>query len=298
LIFWFSVITWSGSVLSSAGLKLVVRYTRKNNRFTMDKNRQKNQDKHIIVGAGEVGSALYHVLSPHYPVAIRDVGNDVSGKFQVLHIAYPPIKNFVGVTKNYMKQYEPKLVVVHSTVPVGTTSKIGSMAVHSPIRGMHSKQHNPGIIDGSKKAAKKKIDTSAGRYLGESLKHFVKYFGGPKAALAAKYFSAAGIPTHTFSKAETTEMLKVLDTTYYGWNIIFAKEAKSICDELGLDFNEVYTIPNRHYNEGYLKLGKHYVVRPVLAPMPGKIGGHCVIPNCHLHNSWLTKTVKDRNKKY
>ena len=38
---------------------------------------------------------------------------------------------------------------------------------------------------------------------------------------------------------------------------------------------------NHTYNEGYKKLGKTYVVRPVLYPTD-KIGGHCIIPNAKL----------------
>ena len=229
--------------------------------------------KHLIIGAGEVGRALYNVLKTHYRVLLCDKNNDKNGTFGVLHIAYPPQKDFIQATKRYIKIYKPKLVVIHSTIAVGTTRRIAPFAVHSPIRGVHPR-------------------------LEKGIKTFVKYFGGPKAVEASKYFSKIGIKTKTFPRAETTEFLKLLDTTYYGWNIVFVKEAKGICDKLGFDFNEVYTIPNQDYNEGYRKLGMPHVARPVLRPMPGKIGGHCVIPNCDLLDDWLTRTIKQRNRKY
>ena len=56
---------------------------------------------------------------------------------------------------------------------------------------------------------------------------------------------------------------------------------KKLCDEHNLDFMEVMTKYNNTYNEGYTKLGKLNVVRPVLYPTD-KIGGHCVIPNAKL----------------
>ena len=56
---------------------------------------------------------------------------------------------------------------------------------------------------------------------------------------------------------------------------------KKLCDEYNLDFMEVMTKYNNTYNEGYTKLGKPNVVRPVLYPTD-KIGGHCVIPNAKL----------------
>ncbi|MEK7119958.1 MAG: hypothetical protein AAB824_00230 [Patescibacteria group bacterium] len=231
------------------------------------------KQKHLIIGAGEVGKAIYEILKNNYEVDIQDVALTHKGQYDVLHICYPLVKNFVQATKNYIKIYKPHLVIVHSTVPVGTTKKVAPFAVHSPIRGVHP-------------------------HLAEGIKTFVKYFGGKKAKAAADIFSALGVPVKIFPKSGTTELLKILDTTYYGWNIVFAKEVKRICDKLNLGFNEVYTDANNSYNEGYKKLGKPNVVRPVLAPMPGKIGGHCIVSNCNLLEDWLTKTVKDRNKKY
>lgn len=229
--------------------------------------------KHLIIGAGEVGRALYNVLKNHYKVFLRDKDDNLEGRFNVLHICYPPVKNFIKITKNYIKQYKPFLVIIHATVPVGTTRKVDVSAVHSPIRGIHP-------------------------HLEKGIKTFVKYFGGKKAKEAAKIFSKIGIKTLTFKKPETTELLKILDTTYYGWNIIFNKEVKKICDKYKLDFDEVYTIANKDYNEGYKKLGMSHVIRPVLKYMPGKIGGHCIIANCHLLDSWLTKTIIKKNKEY
>lgn len=228
---------------------------------------------HLIIGMGEAGKALQKALTLRYKVATRDIKSGASGPFDVLHIAYPWQKNFVGVTKKYIRVYNPKLVIIHSTVPVGTTKKLGEIAVVSPIRGDH-----PGLE--------------------KSIKTFVKYFGGPKAREAAKIFSSVGIKTKICENSETVELLKILDTSYYAWNIIFAKEVKRVCDEMNLDFEEVYTIPNNDYNKGYKKLGRPQVIRPILKPMPGPIGGHCVIPNADLLDDWITEIVKKRNKTY
>lgn len=229
--------------------------------------------RHLVIGAGEVGQAIYEVLKGHYKADIRDVEDGLKGPYDVLHIAYPPVLGFVDITKRYIKKYKSELVIVHSTVPVGTTSKIGKNAVHSPIRGIHP-------------------------HLAEGIKTFVKYFAGEKAEEASAYFKKIRVPVKTFKKPETTELAKILDTTYYGWNIIFAKEVARICEEEGLDFDDVYTTPNKDYNEGYMKLGKENVVRPVLKATPGKIGGHCVVPNCDLLDDWLTKVIKERNEQY
>lgn len=252
------------------------------------------QDRHLIIGRGEVGTAIFNVLKERYDVGIRDVDDEAKIDPEVLHICYPFFTEFVEETKKYIKKYDPKIVIIHSTAPPGTTQQIGRIAVHSPIRGMHTKNHHPGII---KSESLKKVKGGP-KHFARSMKVFEKYFGGTKAREAARYFSEIGFKTVCFKRPETTELLKILDTTYYGWNIIFAKEVKRLCDKFGLDFDEVYAIPNEDYNEGYEKLGKPYVGRPVLKPMPGKIGGHCIIPNCEFLDGWLTQTLKKRNKEY
>ena len=233
----------------------------------------KKNNKHLIIGFGEIGRSLFNILKQHYNVVFRDKDDNLSGRFNVVHICYPYSKNFIKTTKNYLKQYKPKLLIIHSTIPVGITKKISNLAVHSPIRGIHPQ-------------------------LEKGIKTFVKYFGGNKVKEAEKIFSDIGIKTRYFAKSETTELLKILDTTYYGWNIIFAKEVKRICDKLKLNFDDVYTIANKDYNDGYKKLGKSNVVRPVLKAMSRKIGGHCIVKNCDLLDDWITKIIKERNKKY
>ena len=69
-------------------------------------------------------------------------------------------------------------------------------------------------------------------------------------------------------------------------------------NEMNFDFDEVYTIPNADYNEGYKKLAKPNVIRPVLKPIPGPIGGHCLIPNANLLENCVTKVIRERNKTY
>ncbi|MBK9272783.1 MAG: hypothetical protein IPM48_14455 [Saprospiraceae bacterium] len=227
--------------------------------------------KHLIIGNGEIGKALFKVLERYEPKICDTEG--IRGKFDVLHVAFPYSDSFVGSVLSYKKRFGARLVIIHSTVKVGTTGQIGEFCVHSPVRGVHPN-------------------------LAEGIMTFVKHFGGEMANEASKIFEDVGVETRVHENPETTEMMKILDTTYYGWNILFMKEVKRICDEYGLDFNDVYTVPNEEYNEGYMLLGKPNVRRPVLEYMEGKIGGHCVINNTFLFDDWLTNTLKERNNEY
>ncbi|MBT4732915.1 hypothetical protein HOB87_13235 [Candidatus Woesearchaeota archaeon] len=192
---------------------------------------------------------------------------------EVLNICYPYSKDFVKITKKYIKQYKPKVTIIHSTVKAGTTSKCGDMVVHSPVHGKH-----PDLTGG--------------------IKTFTKYVGGDNTYavyIADKFLKEAGIKTKIVANAKTSELSKVLCTSYYGWNILFMKEVAKICKKEGVPFHEVYTDWNWLYNVGYGKLDMPQFVRPVLDPIQGKIGGHCVVNNCDLLDSFITRTIKEKN---
>lgn len=243
------------------------------------------KNKSIIIGAGEVGKSLYEVLEATYKenVLLRDKelvlsplmrSPYIGERMSFLNICYPYSDSFIEDTKNYIAQYKPtQATIIHSTVPVGTTRKCGKTCVHSPIHGKH-----PNLADG--------------------IKTFVKYVGGENintVYLARYYLEKAGITTKMVSSPEASELSKILCTTYYGWNIIFAKEVAAICKEMDLPFKEVYTDWNKEYNKGYTKLGMGQFVRPILEPIEGNTGGHCIASNAViLHESGekvLSKTV-------
>ena len=79
---------------------------------------------------------------------------------------------------------------------------------------------------------------------------------------------------------------------------IVEKEIEKWCDKNNVDFEAVYTEANKTYNKGYKKLGRIEVVRPHLKYMPGKIGGHCVLPNCKILDSHIAKIILQKNKLY
>ena len=235
-------------------------------------------EKTLIIGAGEIGTSLGNVLSSVYEVVYDDIRFEKhpDGNFNTLNICYPYSDKFVEITKNYINKYQPKLTIIHSTVRVGTTRKLGKGVVYSPINGRHP-------------------------HLELSIKTFIKFIGGISGEdtySASEFFRVAGIKTIIFSSPEATEFAKIFCTTYYGWNLIFTKEMVKLCEENNLPFHEVYTIWNNVYNEGYMKLNESRFLRPVLLPMKGEIGGHCVIPNCDLFDSSLTKVVKQFNATY
>lgn len=208
-----------------------------------------------ILGFGEVGQALAKFYKNP---KIKDLKRDDGLKgVEILHVCLPWSDKFIEIVKKEIKKIRPKLVIIHSTVPPLTTKQIGGMTVHSPIRGIHP-------------------------HLYEGIKTFVKYIGADNkkaGELAKSHFEGLGIKAKVFYPSATTEIGKLLDTTYYGLCIAWHGEMKKFCDKLGVKFEEAITEFNQTYNDGYKKLGKANVVRPVLYPPEKGIGGHCIVSN-------------------
>ena len=239
-----------------------------------------------ILGTGEVGSAVKKIVNEKHRVFTANTRQDFikNRKITVLHICIPYDNQFVKIAVQAIKKYNPLLTIIESTVAPGTTDSIfrqtKKLICHSPIRGSHP-------------------DLSRG------IKTFVKYIGpaSKKAGTeAARYYEGLGLKTEICTSARTTEIAKLMDTTYYGWNIIFQKEIEKICKTHGIPFAEAYTSWNVTYNQGYKKLGEMHVIRPVLRSVKGKIGGHCVIPNCEILertlSNPLSQTILKLNKNY
>ena len=207
--------------------------------------------KTLILGRGEVGTALAEVLADYRPTVL-DKGERVDDRFDVMHVCFGHSPTFDAIVRDYQGDYRPDLTVIHSTVPVGTSRRLG--AIHSPIRGQHP-------------------------HLAEGIRTFEKFIGGADASKVADYFRRAGLRVRLFDKQEATELGKLLETESYRVNIEFCKRAKELCDSYEVNFHEAYTLQAESYNDGYTRLGRPEYLRPVLQPIAGDIGGHCVGPN-------------------
>ena len=225
--------------------------------------------KIAIIGYGEVGASLGKVyeesdlkcsitpVDPEKGYAFRPY--EIS--FDVMNICIPYFDTFLDVAAEYITKYQPKLVIVHSSVPPGTTRQLNDRVkpdvVHSPVTGVHPN-------------------------LKEGIQTFTKMIGAVTEEAGnktAEHFVELGIKPVIYNSPEESELAKMLSTSYYGWNIIYMKYVNDLCDKMGLNFENVYENTNHIYNEGYNELGLKYVRRPILKPMPGIIGGHCIRQN-------------------
>lgn len=212
---------------------------------------------HGVIGLGEVGKALSSVLKEKFYVWEKDL-EDVpppDKKIDFLHVCL----NFhaMGATKfavtvgEYLRELNPSFLDVCSTVTPGTTEQFGPNAVHSTTRGLH-----PNLRSG--------------------LLAIAKHVGGPKADAVAKEYRKVGIRCVTHASSRSTEVAHILNNSAYGISLMFADEMAKLCREYGVDYFEAVMKYTATHNEGFAALDHPRLVRSILTPPNGRIGGHCV----------------------
>ena len=224
----------------------------------------------LVVGLGEVGRSLFELLqqSNKFEAFCWDINkkkiqdiqqNKLPKAVDVLYICYRCMnqQKFINITTDYMKQFKPKLTIINSTVPPGTTKKIhelmGGHIVHSPIRGMHYNKET----------------------MKNDLLFWTKYIGGvdnESADMANKHFKELGLKTKILKSSTDTELAKLFSTTYRAWMIACFQELHRISRNFEADFDQVTDFLDDTHRVRF--------DRPV--HFPGVIGGHCLISNSEL----------------
>lgn len=160
--------------------------------------------QHVIIGAGDTGTALSHAL-PH--AHLRDIEPTGPATAHTLHICVPYGLDFTDQIRSYQIAYRARLVIVHSTVPVGTCD---------PHHWVHSPWHTEHDTDPP-----------------------TKFFGGPHAEQATPAFTEAGITARTTPRAATTEAAQLWHLTQHGLHLAVQQVIHTYCTDHGLDYDLV-----------------------------------------------------------
>jgi UDP-2-acetamido-3-amino-2,3-dideoxy-glucuronate N-acetyltransferase len=215
----------------------------------------------LVIGMGEVGQALFNILKATYP----DTQSDdkkwetfITLPIDIVHICIPHTEDFIEIVSDYEARFAPKYLVIHSSVPVGTTAKIAKIAkckvYYSPIRGHHANME-------------------------QELRVYVKYIASDSDVTdtVSKYFEGAGISTEMMSDTMSVELMKLLELYRYGLYIAGAKEQEKICDHFHKLYGIVVTQFEETSNAGLISLGKAQQCQPILWPFKDYVGGHCTV---------------------
>jgi UDP-N-acetyl-D-mannosaminuronate dehydrogenase len=250
------------------------------------------QEKVLIIGLGEIGHTLFALLNDakeSFAVygldldqakmgALGQSKDKIPSKIDTLHVCLPcgSQEKFAEVVAGYVNQFKPKLTILNSTVPPGTTLKVAEkctcLVAHSPARGVHK---------------------SAEHMIWE-MKRWTKYVGGAnkEAGTAARtHFEKLGLKVKVLKSCRETELAKLFETTYRAWMIACFQEMHRISKAFDADFNETVDFLEDTHRLRF--------DRPVM--FPGVIGGHCLIPNTELllkaYDSKFLRLILESNEK-
>ena len=237
--------------------------------------------KDIVIGLGEIGMPIFKLLSKKIPTDGYDKTKKLNSiKFpnveniEIMHVCIPFTKSFSNNVMQLTSKFNPKIIVIHSTISPNTTKKLQAKLdlpiIYSATRGVH-----------------KRMSKDLKRYT----KFFAVYDHAPKSKWASRIFQnklkKCGIKTKQMSQPITLELAKVVcDTSYYGWLINFAQISKMIADKENVDYDEMWSFTD--------EIQKFLKNRPKM--FPGFIGGHCVIPNLELVDEPSLNQINNMNE--
>ena len=204
--------------------------------------------------------------------------NEISSKIDVMHVCIP-CKNqqkFLEITSFYAKQFNPKLIIINSTVLPGTTRKLyekyNCLVAHSPVRGVHENLN----------------------HMIWEMQRWLKYVGGVDSKSTdstCRHFIKAGLRVKQFKSSKESELAKLFETTYRAWMIACFQEMHRISRTFEADFdNLIDFLEDTHL----IRLD-----RPIM--FPDFIAGHCLIPNTELlldaYDSEFLRLILKSNEK-
>jgi UDP-N-acetyl-D-mannosaminuronate dehydrogenase len=245
----------------------------------------------LVVGLGEIGRALFELLKENAAFMVYGLDSDETKMhtthqdasklptgIDTMHICLPS-KNqekFVATVADYANRFKPKLLIINSTVPPGSTKEVQQactcLVAHSPARGVHKSPE----------------------HMKWELKRWTKYVGGADeeaAEAACKHFEKLGLEVKKLKSCIETELAKLFETTYRAWMIACFQEMHRISRAFSADFDDVVDfLEDTH---------RVRLDRPIM--FPGFIGGHCLIPNTELllqsYDSEFLKLILKSNQK-
>lgn len=229
----------------------------------------------VIIGMGEIGSALYKLLKPTSKVYGYDLTKAKCRgkqplKASILHICIPYSNIFLSMIICYILKYAPKEVIIHSSVPPGITEKLEcskNIVVYSPVRGVHKRM---------------RLD----------MQRYTKYWASKKKPkLFIAQMKKCKIPVKPWNDSmRSLELAKLwMDVTYYGWLIIFAQHTKVLADR--------YNVKEKRLWEFTKEIHRYLGNRPCMYSGEG-IGGHCILQDVELLNDLFLTAVFSHNKYY
>jgi UDP-N-acetyl-D-mannosaminuronate dehydrogenase len=231
--------------------------------------KEENNMKHLVIGSeGEVGQALVKILESGrnikgsrkvYKHDLQTI-HPLDIKCDVLHICFPYSNDFEFHVINYVEKFgvNKTIVVIHSTVVPHTTSNLAKVidnVIYSPTRGRH-----PNLFD--------------------DILFWTKYLASESEealGIMQKIYHIVGLKTKIVKDTTSLEFAKHYSTLMFGLSLVVTQEVYAAKKAFNVDPEIIMEFIN---DTG--RVTKDRKIYPFIE----SIGGHCVIPNAKLFQSY------------
>jgi UDP-N-acetyl-D-mannosaminuronic acid dehydrogenase len=199
---------------------------------------------------------------PHYQVGLSDPCADIYIVTVGTPIQRPSLEPNLDYVRSAVSEVAKvlrpgNLVILRSTVPVGTTRKV-VLPVLEETSGLKA-----GVDFSLAFCPERTVEGKALRELRE-LPQIIGGFDETSAKRAHDLFSLSTPTIIDVGSIEAAEMVKILDNTYRDMMFAYSNQLALVCDALGLDMTPIVRAANQGYNRNNI---------PV--PSPG-VGGACL----------------------
>jgi hypothetical protein len=205
-----------------------------------------SNEMRVVIGCkGEIGRAIAKVFE-------ATIGEDTDGitlytndfdngktDNTILHICIPYSDKFKWIIYDYAVKYKPNLIIIHSTVPVGTTTSIENFLngaiykemyiAHCPVNARHPNTES-------------------------DIRNYDMYVGcsyEPHGDEICDYIERFGVKTYLFESPECTEFCKLASTEYCRTMVKFFGEMKDLADkDKKLNWKEIIIFFESLMNKG------------------------------------------------
>ena len=209
--------------------------------------------------------------------------------YAILHICYPEHPGFVKTTLDYIQEYRPKAVIIHSTLAPGTCYAIQEELpnIHNSIMPL-DRMTDPPVVATRVYYSPVRGNMKDGMALG--LEEYTKYIATPENidlhssfdGKIEEYLIKSGFAVKWAKNAETLEYAKSLDLILYGVNIAFAQILERVVEFNELNYSDIadFIGTTETESDGKVKRDLKY---------GGYIGGHCVMQAVDRLSYWLAR---------
>ena len=239
-------------------------------------------EKRIVVGhRGEIGSAIFKIfkgtLGIEENIFLSTDGNEAKEADRtVMHVCIPYTDKFIDTVVDYVIQYAPDIIIIHTTCAIGTTRKLYAIFCDADMKIKRCT-----VVHASVNCRHPNTEADIRKY-----DMFVGALNEKEGNEACDYIERFGVITYLCDTPESSEFNKIAGTEYCKTMVKFFGTLKELADgDAKLNWKEsiAYFENLMSKSDGWKRVYRRG--NRIDTPISGK---HCLNSNNRLWRKYIT----------